>query len=196
MPRDLPLGNGALLINFDRRYQLRDIYDPRVGQENHTAGDPCRFGVWVDGQFAWLDDDAWSRDLRYLPETLVTNVVVQHAGLHLALTFNDAVDLGRDLLVRRVQVRNDGPPREVRLFFHYDWHIYGTEVGDTVLYYPPINALVAYKGHRYFVASCYLCGRPGIDGFACGKKEVEGAEGTWRDAEDGQLAQSNRAGLG
>ncbi len=187
MPRDLPIGNGSLLINFDRQYQLRDIYYPRVGQENHTAGDPSRFGVWVDGQFAWLDDEGWSRDLRYLPDTLVTNVVLQHTGLQLVLTVNDAVDLGRDLLVRRVQVRNDGPVREIRLFFHYDWHIYGTEVGDTVLYYPPIKSLVAYKGQRYFATSCYLCGRAGIDAFACGKKEVGGAQGTWRDAEDGKL---------
>ncbi len=187
MPRDLPIGNGSLLINFDRQYQLRDIYYPRVGQENHTAGDPSRFGVWVDGQFAWLDDEGWSRDLRYLPDTLVTNVVLQHTGLQLVLTLNDAVDLGRDLLVRRVQVRNDGPVREIRLFFHYDWHIYGTEVGDTVLYYPPIKSLVAYKGQRYFATSCYLCGRAGIDAFACGKKEVGGAQGTWRDAEDGKL---------
>ncbi len=187
MPRDLPIGNGSLLINFDRQYQLRDIYYPRVGQENHTAGDPSRFGVWVDGQFAWLDNEGWSRDLRYLPDTLVTNVVLQHAGLQLALTVNDAVDLGRDLLVRRVQVRNEGPSREIRLFFHYDWHIYGTEVGDTVLYYPPIKSLVAYKGERYFATSCYLCGRAGMDAFACGKKEVAGAQGTWRDAEDGKL---------
>jgi len=55
MSRDLPVGNGALLINFDRNYQLRDIYYPRVGQENHTSGELNRFGVWVDGRFAWLD---------------------------------------------------------------------------------------------------------------------------------------------
>jgi glucoamylase len=34
--RDLPIGNGSLLVTFDRNYQLRDIYYPRVGQENHT----------------------------------------------------------------------------------------------------------------------------------------------------------------
>jgi hypothetical protein len=51
MPRDIPVGNGSLLVNFDRSYQLRDLYWPHVGQENHTAGHPFRFGVWVDGQF-------------------------------------------------------------------------------------------------------------------------------------------------
>src|SRR5712691_22669 len=70
--RDLPIGNGSLLVNFDRNYQLRDIYYPRVGQENHTSGEPCRFGIWVEGRFSWLDDPAWSRNLVYLPDTLVT----------------------------------------------------------------------------------------------------------------------------
>jgi len=187
VPRDLPIGNGSLLVNFDREYQLRDIYYPRVGQENHTAGDACRFGVWAGGQFAWLSDDGWARDLRYQPDTLVTAAVLTHRGLQLTITCNDAVDLGRDLLIRQVQVRNDGLPREVRVFFHYDWHIYGTPVGDTVMYYPPIKALVAYKGHRYFAAGVERDGTDAIDAYACGKKEIDGAQGTWRDAEDGQL---------
>src|SRR5205823_2617362 len=94
LPRHQPVGNGALLINFDRNYQLRDIYYPRVGQENHTSGELNRFGIWVDGRFAWLDDHGWSRDLVYLPDTLVTNVTLRHPDLALSLTFNDAVDLG------------------------------------------------------------------------------------------------------
>ena len=59
MPRDIPVGNGSLLVNFDSNYQLRDLYWPHVGQENHTAGHPFRFGVWVDGQFSWVSQDEW-----------------------------------------------------------------------------------------------------------------------------------------
>ncbi len=32
MPSDLPLGNGNLLVNFDKDYNLRDIYYPYVGK--------------------------------------------------------------------------------------------------------------------------------------------------------------------
>src|SRR2546426_1784478 len=185
--RALPIGNGSLLVNFDRNYQLRDIYYPRVGQENHTSGEPCRFGIWVDGRFTWLDDPAWSRNLVYLPDTLVTNVTLRHPDLTVTLTFNDTVDLGRDMFLRRVKVHNEGPEREIRLFFHYDWHIYGTEVGDTVMYYPAVKGLVAYKGQRCFAACGQVGDRIGLDGYACGKKDVGGAQGTWRDAEDGEL---------
>jgi len=185
--RDLPIANGSLLVTFDRQYQLRDIYYPRVGQENHTSGEPCRFGIWVEGRFTWLDDPAWSRNLVYMANTLVTNVTLRHPDLLVSLTFNDAVDLGRDVLMRRVRVLNEGPEREVRLFFHFDWHIYGTEVGDTVMYYPAVKGLVAYKGQRCFAACGQVGDRIGLDGYACGKKDVGGAQGTWRDAEDGEL---------
>jgi len=45
LPRDLPLGNGDFLVTFDGEYQLRDVYYPNVGQENHTVGEACRSGV-------------------------------------------------------------------------------------------------------------------------------------------------------
>ena len=72
MPRDLPIGNGRMLVTFDQGYNLRDLFFPRVGQENHTAGQPCRFGVWADGEFSWLENGDWARDLRYEEDALVT----------------------------------------------------------------------------------------------------------------------------
>src|SRR5579871_4151638 len=65
MPRDLPIGNGKLLVTFDGHFRIRDIYYPHVGSENQTAGHINRIGVWVDGEFAWLDNQAWERSLRY-----------------------------------------------------------------------------------------------------------------------------------
>jgi GH15 family glucan-1,4-alpha-glucosidase len=67
MPRDVPVGNGSLLVSFDHQYQFRDLYWPHEGGENHTAGHPSRFGVWVDGQFTWVSDDGCERTLD-LPE--------------------------------------------------------------------------------------------------------------------------------
>src|SRR5437762_8550591 len=55
------------------------------------------------------------------------------------------------------------------------------------MYYPAVKGLVAYKGQRCFAACGQVGDRSGLDGYACGKKEVGGAQGTWRDAEDGEL---------
>jgi GH15 family glucan-1,4-alpha-glucosidase len=83
MPRDLPIGNGSLLVNFDLAYNLRDLYFPHVGQENQTGGRPSRVGLWVDGRFTWLSDDGWRREMRYEPDTLVSHVCCTHGGLGL-----------------------------------------------------------------------------------------------------------------
>ncbi|HEY0757176.1 MAG TPA: glycoside hydrolase family 15 protein [Ktedonobacteraceae bacterium] len=194
MPRDLPLGNGTLLLNFDEDYNLRDIYWPHVGQDLHTAGDISHTGVWVDGQFAWLDAPEWQREVLYEEETLVTKVTLYHPGLQLQLVFHDCVDFARAIFLRQVEVHNRADhEREVRLFFHYDWHIRGAADANTVFYYPERRALVAYKGRVYFLMSGQVqVGGPesvkeGIAGWATGIKEFHGSEGTWRDAEDGTL---------
>src|SRR5216684_9119671 len=97
MPRDLPLGNGKLLLNFDKNYNLRDIYWPHIGQVLHTAGDISHTGVWVDGRFAWLDAPEWRREMVYEMETLVTKVTLVHPVLQLQLIFHDCVDFTRAL---------------------------------------------------------------------------------------------------
>jgi len=79
--RDIPVGNGSLLVNFDDKYQIRDVYFPHVGQENHTEGFPCRLGVWVDGQFSWISHDGWDRRLKYKTNELVTDVLLTNASL-------------------------------------------------------------------------------------------------------------------
>ncbi|MDF0675185.1 MAG: glycoside hydrolase family 15 protein [Nitrospira sp.] len=202
MPRDLPLGNGSLLLNFDGTYQLRDLYWPHVGLENHTDGHVCRFGIWVDGRFVWLDDPRWSRRLRYSHETLVTQVDLSHPDLQLDVSCQDAVDFHENLYLRRIEVRNAADrDREVRLFFHHDFHISGHELGDTAYYEPERRAIYHYKGSRWFLINAAVPGkRPedvpdsvqgwhiGLHQWACGHKEVNNLKGTWKDAEDGLLS--------
>ena len=65
MPRDLLLGNGSLVVAFDSRYRLADVYFPHAGLENH-AGTRFRFGVWCDGALSWVEDEPWERTIGYL----------------------------------------------------------------------------------------------------------------------------------
>lgn len=189
MPRDLPVGNGTLLVNFDTRYTLRDIYFPHIGQENQTEGEPSRFGVWADGEFAWIESDEWQRDLRYADESLVTKVTCTNQRLGLELACSDCVDIGRDVFLRRIEVRDRlGRERQVRLFQHLDPHMWGNDVGDTVFFEPGDGALIAYKARRYLLLGARAGGHDGFTRWATGQAEVNGREGTWRDAEDGDLS--------
>jgi glucoamylase len=183
--RDIPVGNGSLLVNFDDKYQIRDIYFPHVGQENHTEGFPSRFGVWVDGEFSWVASDDWTRDLRYQPETLVTDVVLTNQNLGITIVCNDTVASHDAIYLRRLRVRNDSDStRRVRIFLHHDFRIYENKFGDTAFYDPETRSIVHYKKHRYFLINTL----PHFDVFATGRKAFHNDEGTWRDAEDGELA--------
>lgn len=189
MPRDVPLGNGNLLVNFDASFQLRDLYFPYVGQENHTGAGKSRFGVWVDQHFSWVHDAEWHRTLRYEPETLVSRVTLRNARLGLHLQVTDAVDATADVMVRRVEVTDFfDRPRQVRLFFHFDAHMWGHNIGDSVYYDPRRRALIHYKGRRYILLNSATAEGTGFASYATGTKGIHGAEGTWRDAEDGRLS--------
>jgi len=191
MPRSLTIGNGSMLINFDERYRLRDLYYPNVGADNHLAERPSRLGVWCSGHFAWLDAEGWELHMAYEHDNLVTDVQAFHPYLNVRLHVADCVDFNRDILVRRFQVENLAErPREVRLFFHYDWQLWGTYVGDTVFYHPATRSLVAYKGRRFFLVNA-LCGEQvGLTDWATGVYFAESAHGSWQDAEDGWLSQN------
>jgi GH15 family glucan-1,4-alpha-glucosidase len=208
MPRDIPLGNGNLLVAFDSNYQIRDLYWPHVGQVNHALGHVFRLGVWMGGELSWIDDPRWHKDLQYEPESMVSDITLEHANFGLTIKAADAVDFHEDLLVRRFDITNlDDNGKEVRIFLHQDFHIAGSELGDTAYYEPERRAVIHYNGSYWFLvngavlvseedeepewspavddASGY---QVGVHGWSCGLKEVNNLQGTWRDAEDGQLS--------
>lgn len=182
--RDIPVGNGSLLVNFDDKYQIRDIYFPHVGQENHTEGYPFRFGVWADGDFSWVHENEWTRKICYVKETLVTDVHLINQTLGIEIVSNDTVASHENIFLRRVRVSNlSDKPRDVRIFLHQDFRISESKIGDTGYFDPESLSLIHYKRDRYFLINT----EPSFDEFATGRKAFRDQEGTWRDAEDGTL---------
>ena len=194
MPRDLPISNGNLLIAFDSQYNLRELYYPHVGQQNHTLGYSCRFGVWADGRMSWTNEEGWERSLCYEPDTLVTKVRLANRGMGLILTCNDCVDCNSDIFLRRVEVENTlGGERDVRLFWHHDLNIAGSRDGDTAFYDPTRRALLHYKGPHWFLINGTNGEEWGLSSYAVGIIGHLNAQGTWRDAEDGSLSRNGIA---
>ncbi len=204
MPRDIPVGNGRLLVTFDHQYQIRDFYFPHVGQENHAGNGPCRFGVWTDvpgrhrNQLAWTNDPGWNIRQRYLRDTLTTSVSMDHPDLRMAMYCNDVVDFHRPIMIRKIKIKNMAAhERHVRLMHHQDFNMFGTKIGDTAYFDPELNSIVHYRGKRYMMVTFFESPTVGADGketwqqrineYATGTSGFHGAEGTWRDAEDGHL---------
>ena len=184
------VGNGRLAIALDKNLRIRDLFYPRVGLENHVGGHKFLLGIWIDGVFSWIGDD-WDLTLDYLPETLVSKCLATNPELGIELEINDAVYSFQDIHLRKIIVRNkDSSKHEFRVFFSQDFHIYGEDSGDTVLFEPFLKGIIHYKRNRYFLVNGETERNEGFFEFATGQKESFGKEGTWRDAEDGSLSRN------
>lgn len=184
MPRDLAIGNGSLLVAFDSQYRLADFFFPHVGMENHAAA-RFRFGVFADDRLQWVENAPWKLTLDYLRDTLVTDVLCQNDDLGLRLRCYDAVAPDANVYIRKIVVRNlREEARDIKLFLHQDFNLYGNAIGDTAYYDPQSRAIIHYKSRRYVLVNCDA----GITEYACGRAGIGGVEGTWRDAEDGKLS--------
>lgn len=181
MPRDLPIGNGSLLVAFDSHYRLSDFYFPRVGMENQS-GAKFRMGLWCDDALHPTDDVPWKCTLDYLRDTLVTDVLLQNDAVGIRLRCYDAVDPDANVFVRKIVVRNlRDDARDVKLFLHHDFALYGHSIGDTVMFDPRSNGILQYKARRAVLINT----EGGIAEYACGRVGA-----TWLDAEDGALSMS------
>ncbi|MGE5574830.1 MAG: glycoside hydrolase family 15 protein [Ignavibacteria bacterium] len=179
--------NGRFAVALDDKACIRDLYFPYVGLENHAVGHLFKFGVWVDGRFDWLDDN-WEIAMSYLPETLTSRYKIRKQTKGIEMEVNDAIHNSKDVFLRKIKVSNKiDQKQEIRLFFSQDFHIYGYDAGDTAFFEPTTNAIIHYKGKRYFLIGGATGGR-GFYQYAVGHKEGDGKEGTWRDCEDGELS--------
>ncbi|MDW7650240.1 MAG: glycoside hydrolase family 15 protein [Bacillota bacterium] len=188
MTRPIVLGNGQLLVNIDASLNIRDLYFPYVGQENHVGGHYCSFGVWSDDRFSWCYEPQWEKKLAYKKDSLVSDVTATNKAMGLTLEINDAVHFTDNIYLKKINVKNlQTHYREVRIFFSHDLSIDESEVGDTAVYNPEISAVYHYKRNRYFLVNGRANGER-IYEYTTGVKRFGPAEGTWRDAEDGRLA--------
>ena len=206
MPRDIPVGNGSLLVTFDHQYQIRDIYFPHVGQENHAGAGPCRFGVYTDvpggdkASLFWTSDPGWQIRQRYLRDTLTTSVSLDHpraeAGAVLQRRGRFPPQYPASARSRSRTWRHHD--RMVRVMHHQDFNMFGTKIGDTAYFDPELRSIVHYRAKRYLMVTLLRpMAQQRIDEYATGTSGFHGAEGTWRDAEDGHLqGNPDRAGLG
>ncbi len=186
MPRHLVFGNGSLLVGIDEHYVIRDLFYPYVGMFNHLAGHAIRFGVWVDGRYAWVGPE-WSTEMRYEAGSLIGHTTLRHDGLGLELTIRESVSPLHPIYVRQMAVRDlSGHDRRVRLFFSHDLRLAETDIGDTAYYDAFLDAVIHYKGPHWLLFGGEAGGR-GIAQYTTGLKDFQHHVGTYLDAEDGSL---------
>ncbi len=193
MGRPVMLGNGGLTVGLNEQGLVHDFYYPYVGLDNLTTSRSImhKIGVWVDGVFSWIDDGSWRIDVNFETEALVSDIHMRSDRFGLELVFNDFVDSEYNSFGRRVTIINhtDGY-KNVRLFMHQVFQISSGGRADTALFVPDDNYILDYKGR----CSLLIYGQSNegsvYDQYAIGNYGIEGKEGTFKDAEDGELSGS------
>ena len=194
MARPIVLSNGELHVGINKFGLVHDFYFPYVGLENHAAGQSLRHrvGVWVDGSVTWLDDGSWTFEFSYPHQALVGHIVAKNAARQIVLEFDDAVDGEVSAFVRNIHVINLADrERDVRLFLHQAFAIGDSRSNtDTGQYLPDAHSILHYRGRRAFVVSAKTDQDEWFDQYSIGLFAIEGREGTYRDADDGELSMS------
>ncbi|HMH69871.1 MAG TPA: glycoside hydrolase family 15 protein [Candidatus Saccharimonadales bacterium] len=193
MARPIVLSNGELHVGINRYGLVHDFYFPYVGYENHAAGKSLRhrIGVWIDGQISWLDDPhaGWEFRFSYPHRALIGHIIAKNDHLGVLLELDDLVDAHISAFMRNIHVVNlRDHPREIRLFMHQAFVIGDSRSNtDTAQYLPDTDAVLHYRGRRAFIISGMSDGKP-FDQYSIGLFDIEGWEGTYRDADDGELS--------
>ncbi len=193
MARPIVLSNGELHVGINKFGLVHDFYFPYVGLENHAAGQYLRHrvGVWIDGTISWLDDGYWTFSFRYPTHALIGHTIAKNEGLEVLLEFDDAVDADMNAFIRNIHIVNlADQTRDIRLFMHQAFVIGDSRSNtDTAQYLPDSNAILHYRGRRAFIVSGYKHDEHApFDQYTVGLFGIENHEGTFRDADDGELS--------
>lgn len=191
MGRPVILSNGRLAVGLDERGLVHDFYYPFVGLDNLTTARSLhhRIGVWVDGTFSWTDEANWEHFVDFSPDELVSNITMRNNALGLSVYFRDFVDHDIDAFCRIITIKNDSDrQREVRLFMHQVFEISQDGRADTAQYVPEANYILNYKGPCVLAISGLTNHSRTFDQYAVGNHKIEGKQGTYMDAEDGELS--------
>lgn len=193
MGRPVMLGNGALTVGLNEQGLVHDFYYPYVGLDNLATARSVhhKIGVWVEGTFSWIDDGSWDISVNFESDALVSTIRMQSDELHIELLFTDFVDSEINAFCRQIKLTNQAnEPRIIRLFMHQVFQISRGGRADTALFVPDESYILDYKGRCSLLIYGETENGQLYDQFAIGNYGIEGKEGTFRDAEDGELSGS------
>jgi GH15 family glucan-1,4-alpha-glucosidase len=191
MGRPVVLSNGQLFVGLDEQGLVHDFYYPYVGLENLANARHSRhkIGVWVDGNFSWTDDGSWEVRVDFEDQALVSAITLHSPKLGIDLLLQDYIDPEFNALVRHITVANKAEQeRTVRIFMHQVFQISRAGRADTAVYVPDDHYVFDYKGRYCLLIAGKFSDGSDFDQYAVGNYGIEGKDGTFRDAEDGELS--------
>jgi GH15 family glucan-1,4-alpha-glucosidase len=175
-------GNGRILLTINDRGTWSELYHPHPGQHQQLLRG--RLGLFdaADGRFLWLDESPGPVSQTYVADSSIPRTRLQ--ALDLDVTLDDVVHPTMSLIVRQIRIRNPhDTPRRLRVFQYQAFNLGGSLYQDTAYWDQERRLLVHYKGQHY----AGVCGFPNFDAVTCGEHTIRGLQGSFVDAEDGNL---------
>ncbi|TSC62059.1 MAG: glycoside hydrolase 15-like protein [Parcubacteria group bacterium Greene0416_14] len=191
MPKSLALGNGKIFVGLDARAQVRDFYFPHVGLENHIGNRHVhRIGVFENGHISWFDDPAWQITIECGSDEFAGTTKAVHSEFGLEIELHDIVYNEKNIFLRHITVYNrQKHKREIKIFLGQEFQISESRRGDTGYYDPHSHTIIHYKSKRVFLVNAASL-KERFDDYSIGIFQIEGKEGSFRDAEDGVLTKN------
>ncbi len=184
-------GNGHALLTLDERGSWEQLYYPHPGL--HQQLQDARLGLYDEESdtFTWIDQEGEPpQDVGYVSGTNISQTNFHR--LDLDLTLHDLVHPDLDMVIRRITIQNpQNRPRHLRIFHYQSLNMAGTLYQDTAYWDDERGTVTHYKRGFYF----QLVGHPTFDDCVCGEHTLKGLEGSYVDAEDGEL-EGNRISHG
>lgn len=193
MARSAILGNGTVAVGIDDKGLVHDFYFPYIGLENlnNARMTPHLIGVFVEGRFSWINDDSWTSKVVLSDEAMYVTSIHTNESMKIELTMRSYVDTRYNAFIRHIDILNlDDTEKEVRIFFHQAFQISRDGRSDTAMYVPDGHYLLDYKGRSSLLIKAQFRDGTDFDQYAVGNYGIEGKEGTYKDAEDGELSMS------
>lgn len=191
MGRPVVLSNGQLFVGLNKHGLVHDFYYPYVGLDNLTTtrSERHKIGIWVDGYFSWVNDGTWEMKVDFEESALISSITMKNHKLGIELQLQDFVDSGMNAFCRHIKVINRFDyARDARLFMHQVFQISHDGRADTALFDPEEHYLLDYKGRCSLLIYAETSDGKPFDQYAVGNCGIEGKEGTFKDAEDGELS--------
>ncbi|MEM4944174.1 MAG: glycoside hydrolase family 15 protein [Saccharolobus sp.] len=142
------IGNGKMLINFDEKGRIIDIYYPYVGLENQTGGEPIRIAIW-DGKNLFLDD-MWRTEISYLDNSNIVEIRSEIPNTNISVISYNFLDNDEPIYYSIIKVvNNNNVQKNLKLFFIHNINLYSNPFGDTAFYDPYTFSIIHYKSKRY-----------------------------------------------
>ncbi|MGC2289775.1 MAG: glycoside hydrolase family 15 protein [Thermoplasmata archaeon] len=175
-------GNGRILLTLNDSGEWNDLFFPYPGQFQHLR--EMRLGLFdVDHRsFHWLRPGNGFA-LEVPPSVVGTFPTSVWTGHGITLSVEEIVHPNHDLVLRILRFRSP-EARRLRLFSYQSFKIGESLYQETAFVDPSAASLVHYKRGFYFE----FFGDPAFDSAVCGEHTLKGLQGSYVDAEDGELA--------